>query len=146
MFARHAGLILALTCFLLIMGICASLPIWLDLDLDPPDPSATVISCPPRKVRTLWRVLSQMPLLVRQANTAKDFLSLIDLYRPVLETGMRLTGFASLVSVGAYFLGRRYCQGQEVGPVDAKSDSATLQSDAIMSAGGEASGRKVRAN
>src|SRR5262249_53113827 len=76
-------------------------------DLDPPNPSAVGVSCPPRKVWTLWQALSQMPLLVQEADTPK---ALIHLYLPVLETGTLLTGFAALIPVGAYFLGRRYCQ------------------------------------
>jgi hypothetical protein len=110
MFARHSGLKLAMTCFLLIMGIGASLPIWSDLDLDPPDPEATTFICPPMKVRTLWGVLSQMPLVVRETNTAGDWRLLIRLYRPVLELGTLLVGFAALVSVSIYCSGRRYCQ------------------------------------
>jgi hypothetical protein len=110
MFARHAGLKLALLCFLLIVGIGASLPIWLDLDLDPPDPEAVGVSCPPRKVRTLWRVFSQMPMLVREANAAGEFRALINLYRPVLSQGVLLVAFAFLVSAGVYCLIRKYGQ------------------------------------
>ncbi len=110
MFASHASLKLTLPCFLFILGVGAALPIWTELDLDPPPPEAVGFSCPPTKQRALWHVFFPMQGLIRKANTAGEVRGLEFFYLPDLIQGALLVVFAAFVSAGVYFLSRKLGQ------------------------------------